>query len=101
MGSNDHRIFQNTDEDELDESFSSETSSDFHSGKKNNSNEWISQRLKTLPVVPTGYGFDQKISAMFALELEEEIRRKTYSLYLRRDKIRLPGLITDLRDELL
>ncbi len=101
MGSNNHRIFQNTDEDELENSPDSESSSAFYSTENIYSYELVRQRLKSLPKYGTGSGFDQRISAMFALELEEEIRRKTYSLHLRGRSIRLPDMIADLRKEFL
>ncbi|MEX0945428.1 MAG: hypothetical protein WD513_02260 [Balneolaceae bacterium] len=59
----------------------------------------ISSRLASLPVVKVKPGFDQKMAALFALELEEEIRRKCFSWQIKTNKIRLPDLITDLRSE--
>ncbi len=61
----------------------------------------ITTRLKNLPQVNVSPGFDQRMAALFALELELEIKQKSASLQLRNSKIRLPDVITDFRKEFL
>lgn len=73
--------------------------SSFRSIRKNQSVQSISTRLQNLPQVNVSSGFDQRMAALFALELELEIRQKSASLQLRNSKIKLPGIITDFRKE--
>ncbi|TVR18077.1 MAG: hypothetical protein EA391_03315 [Balneolaceae bacterium] len=59
----------------------------------------ISEQLKKLPKIKAGAGFDQKMAALFALELDEEVNRKSRSLVRKSKKISIPGLIPDLSKE--
>lgn len=73
--------------------------SSFNLIRKNHSVKSIRSRLKNLPQINVSSGFDQRMAALFALELELEIRQKSASLQLRNSKIRLPDIITDFRKE--
>ncbi|TVQ65644.1 MAG: hypothetical protein EA360_08600 [Balneolaceae bacterium] len=55
--------------------------------------------LRDLPLVKTGPGFDSRMAALFALELEREILCRNKSVLQRKRGIRLPDLITNLREE--
>lgn len=73
--------------------------SSFHLIRKNKSVHTITTRLQNLPQINVSSGFDQRMAALFALELELEIQQKSASLQLRNSKIRLPDIITDFRKE--
>ncbi len=75
--------------------------SSFNSIQKNQTLHKITTRLQNLPQVNVSSGFDQRMAALFALELELEIKQKSASLQLRNSKIRLPDIITDFRKEFL
>jgi|GEM_PF-2673059 len=59
----------------------------------------ISKQLRKLPKMKAGAGFDQKMAALFAIELDEEVSRKSRSLLRKSNKISIPDLITDLSKE--
>jgi hypothetical protein len=61
----------------------------------------IKNRLYALPQVGVGPGFDQKMAALFAMELELETKLRSASFQLKNNKIRLPDIITDFRKEFL
>lgn len=73
--------------------------SSFNVSRKKQIVHSISSRLQNLPQVNVSSGFDQRMAALFALELELEIKQKSASLQLRNSKIRLPEIITDFRKE--
>ncbi len=98
MGSNNHQTFDKTDEYTADNGHFCNHSSVYHNDNSKTC-DGIRCKLKSLPKIKAGPGFDQRMSALFVLELEEEIRRKTYSFQLRSHKIHLPDLITDLSKE--
>lgn len=90
------------DECEKSENYSEPRShSSFNLIRKNHAVHTISTRLQNLPQINVSSGFDQRMAALFALELELEIRQKNTSLQLRNRKIRLPDIITDFRKEFL
>ena len=104
MRSDKNQINDRTDEETRrtdEEKRAGKTSSSVLSYDKEKSlpDDHITSRLASLPVVKVKPGFDQKMAALFALELEEEIRRKCFSWQIKTNKIRLPDLITDLRSE--
>lgn len=103
MSSNNHQTFDKTDEDAVENGQYCKNLSVYlyNSGKSRNAEDEIRNKLKSLPKIKAGPGFSQKMTALFSLELEDEIRRKTYSLQLRNHKIQLPDLITDLSKEFL
>ena len=103
MSSNNHQTFDKTDEDAVDSNQYCKNSSVYYdnNGKNRNADDEIRDKLKSLPKIKAGQGFSQRMTALFALELEDEIRRKTYSLQLRNHKIHLPDLITDLSKEFM
>lgn len=74
--------------------------SSFFNSHNKNLRPSLCSRLKNLPEIKAGPGFDQKMAALFAMELEEEIRRKSASFQNKTSNIRLPDLIPDLRKEL-
>lgn len=59
----------------------------------------VSGWLEHLPVIKTSSGFDKKMAALFALEIERELQVKNRSLLQKKKGIRLPDLISDLRAE--
>jgi hypothetical protein len=59
----------------------------------------ISKRLNELPKIKAKPDFDQKMAALFAMELEEEVGRKNRSWLRKSKKISLPTLITNLSEE--
>lgn len=101
MGSDYHQRFDKTDEEIAEIIRTSKPSSVFHSENSMQHETDICEKLKTLPKIKASPGFDQKMSALFSLELEEEIRRKTISFQINNPKIFLPDLILDLRKEFL
>lgn len=101
MGSDYHPRFDKTDEEIAEIIRNSKPSSVFHSENSMPHETELCEKLKSLPKIKAGPGFDQKMSALFSLELEEEIRMKTISFQIKSPKIRLPDLITDLRKEFL
>lgn len=66
-----------------------------------NGENTIMQRLKDLPQVAARPGFDQRMAAAFALELENEIAQKNSAWLRKNKKILLPGLIANSGNELL
>ncbi len=75
--------------------------SSFISNSKIKNQNSIKNRLQALPQVDVSPGFDQKLVALFALELEMEIKLRSASFQLRNNKTRLPDIITDFRKEFL
>lgn len=75
--------------------------SSFISNRKPAIQSSIINRLRALPEVGVSPGFDQKMAALFALELEMEIKIRSASFQLRNNKIILPDMITDFRKEFL
>lgn len=73
--------------------------SSFNLIRKNKAANTITRRLQNLPQVNVSSDFDQRMAALFALELELEIKQKSASLQLRNNKIKLPDIITDFRKE--
>ncbi len=65
-----------------------------------NSQADLKNRLRTLPQVKAKPDFDQKMAALFSLELDNEIQRINQAWLRKSGKIRLPELISDLRTEL-
>lgn len=74
--------------------------SSFHFIRKNKTDHVIKTRLQNLPQMNVSSKFDQRMAALFALELQLEIQQKSASLQMRNSKIKLPGIITDFRKEL-
>ncbi len=61
--------------------------------------KFISDDLGNLPKIKAGPGFDQKMAALFAMELEGEVVRKNKSWLRKSKKISLPSLISNLSQE--
>lgn len=103
MNTNNNQFYREEREECENSENNSETRS--HSSynliRKNSSLNRIRRRLKNLPQVNVSSGFDQRMAALYALELELEIRQRSASLQLRNNKIRLPDIITDFRKESL
>lgn len=55
--------------------------------------------LQRLPKMRVSSGFDSRMAALFAMEVERELLLKNQSLLQKRRTIRLPDLIPDLREE--
>lgn len=99
MGSDDQQTSDITDEEIAEIIRNSQPLSVYQYKNNKQHGTDIREKLKSLPKIKAGSGFDQKMSALFSLELEEEIRRKSISFMNKNRKIRLPDLITDLRKE--
>lgn len=77
--------------------FSSENSSECASNtERSNFTEPIEERLKKLPKIKARPGFDQKMAAAFALELEKETVQRNKSWLMKHPQISLPEVITNL-----
>ncbi|MCC5941648.1 MAG: hypothetical protein JJU37_08915 [Balneolaceae bacterium] len=59
----------------------------------------ISRQLSQLPKIKAKPDFDQKMAALFAMELEQEVVQKNRSWLYKNKKISLPSLISDLSQE--
>lgn len=93
------RIFRLSECDKLlnnFKEFSSENSSEYASTERSNFSEPIEDRLKNLPKIKARPGFDQKMAAAFALELEKETIQRNKSWLMKHSQISLPEVITDL-----
>jgi|GEM_PF-3414776 len=101
MKINQHQInSEKREECENSEKYSDPRShSSFYKNRNDKAIQSISDRLENLPQVNVSSGFDQRMAALFALELELEIKQKSASLLLRNSKINLPDIITDIRKE--
>lgn len=62
--------------------------------------ESISKRLKNLPKVKARLGFDQKMAAAFAMELESETQERNRAWLKKNSQISLPDITTDLIKDL-
>lgn len=63
--------------------------------------ESIASKLSKLPKIKAQPGFDQRMAAAFAMELEKEILLRNQSWLKKHPKITLPDIITDLKNNLL
>ena len=61
----------------------------------------VARLLHQLPGVKARAGFAQKMSALFALELERETLQRNKSWLQRKKGVTLPGLRSDISKELL
>lgn len=57
----------------------------------------IAVKLGNLPEIKARPGFDQKMAAAFAMELEREILRRNRSWLKKHPKIKLPNVLTDVK----
>lgn len=62
--------------------------------------ESITTRLTKLPKIKARQGFDQRILAAFAMELEREILQRNRSWLEKHPKIKLPEIISDLNKDI-
>lgn len=63
--------------------------------------ECISTKLAELPNIKARSGFDQRMAAAFALELERETVQRNKSWLEKHPKIKLPEIIADLKKDIL
>lgn len=103
MNKNNHPFYSEEREEceKSDGSSEPRSHSSFILNRPNKAQYPIKNRLQALPIVGVGPGFDQKMTALFALELELEIKLRSASFQLRNNKISLPDMITDFRKEFL
>lgn len=59
------------------------------------------KQLSELPKIKAKSGFDRKMAAAFALELEREVTQKNQAWLRKSRGIRLPDLVSDFRREFL
>lgn len=67
--------------------------------KLHNRNESITAKLERLPKIKARPGFDQRMAAAFAMELQSETTQRNRSWLKKHPKIKLPEIITDLEKE--
>lgn len=63
--------------------------------------ENISDTLTKLPEIKARLGFDQRMAAAFAMELERETLQRNRSWLDKHPKIKLPEIIADLKKDVL
>lgn len=61
--------------------------------------ESISENLSKLPEIKARPGFDQRMAAAFAMELERETLQRNRSRLEKHPKIKLPEIIADLKND--
>ncbi|WP_234572165.1 hypothetical protein [Rhodohalobacter sp. 614A] len=61
----------------------------------------ISEKLTELPEIKARRGFDQRMAAAFAMELERETLQRNRSWLEKHPKIKLPEIIADLKKDVL
>lgn len=62
--------------------------------------ESIAERLRNLPKVKARPGFDQRMAAAFAMELERETQERNKSWLKKNSQISLPNVTSDLIKDL-
>lgn len=62
--------------------------------------ESISDKLAKLPEIIARFGFDQRMAAAFAMELERETLQRNRSWLKKHPKIKLPEIIADLKNDI-
>ncbi|MDX1642456.1 MAG: hypothetical protein R3220_12205 [Balneolaceae bacterium] len=63
--------------------------------------ESVSEKLAKLPTIKARPGFDQRMAAVFAMELEKETIQRNKSWLEKHPKIKLPEIIADLKKDVL
>lgn len=54
----------------------------------------IKKMLEDMPVIKARPGFDQKMAALFAMELDKEIQQRNISWLKKSNRIKLPDVIS-------
>lgn len=68
-----------------------------YSNKKSNTSQGeknIRRMLSNMPQIKAKPGFDQKMAARFAIELEKEVQQRNNSWLMKSKRIKLPDIIS-------
>lgn len=60
----------------------------------------IAEKLAKLPKIKSKPGFDQRMAAAFAMELEKEVQQRNKSWLKKKKNISLPGIVTNFNKDL-
>lgn len=90
------KIYRLSDYDKLFNNYKKFGSQNSSFTGKDSCPESISDRLQKLPKIKASPGFDQKMAAAFAIELEKETLQRNRSWLKKHPQISLPDVVTDL-----
>lgn len=90
------RIYRSSEYDKLLNNYKKFGSNNSSCTGKGNYRESITDRLQKLPKIKASSGFDQKMAAAFAIELEKETLQRNRSWLKKHPQISLPEVATDL-----